>query len=98
MIVSIHPPTPTLTHSGKKKRDRSTGLAFVSLAELGIDLKATGLDMYGLTEDDDAKVDISTAIRLRKEMKRRKLETNYRSRLLKQAKADEDSCAVDMEN
>ena len=82
----------------ERKRDRSTGLGgYVSLAEIGIDLKYTGLDVYGLREGDDAKVDINTAIRLRKEMKRRKLETNYHNRLLK-ANAEEDGCPTDMEN
>ncbi|KAF4979426.1 hypothetical protein FZEAL_4369 [Fusarium zealandicum] len=54
------------------------GPGFVSLADLGIDLRHLGLDQYGLTEEDDAKVDIRTAMKLRKEMKRRKMETRSR--------------------
>ncbi|KAL2681212.1 hypothetical protein Neosp_008819 [[Neocosmospora] mangrovei] len=62
----------------ERARDMPHGPSFVSLAELGIDLKHLGLDQYGLTEEDDAKVDIHTAVKLRKEMRRRKMETSSR--------------------
>ncbi|KAI8715130.1 hypothetical protein NCS52_01020000 [Fusarium sp. LHS14.1] len=62
----------------ERARDMPHGPSFVSLAELGIDLKHLGLDQYGLTEEDDAKVDIHTAVKLRKEMRRRKMETTSR--------------------
>ncbi|KAJ4162958.1 hypothetical protein NW754_014379 [Fusarium falciforme] len=62
----------------ERARDMPHGPSFVSLADLGIDLRHLGLDQYGLTEDDDAKVDIHTAVKLRKEMRRRKMETQSR--------------------
>jgi hypothetical protein len=62
----------------ERARDMPHGPSFVSLAELGIDLRHLGLDQYGLTEEDDAKVDIHTAVKLRKEMRRRKMETQSR--------------------
>ncbi|RSM19823.1 hypothetical protein CDV31_001180 [Fusarium ambrosium] len=60
----------------ERARDMPHGPSFVSLAELGIDLRHLGLDQYGLTEEDDAKVDIHTAVKLRKEMRRRKMESS----------------------
>ncbi|KAJ4180933.1 hypothetical protein NW755_011468 [Fusarium falciforme] len=62
----------------ERARDMPHGPSFVSLADLGIDLRHLGLDQYGLTEEDDAKVDIHTAVKLRKEMRRRKMETQSR--------------------
>ncbi|KAF9781074.1 hypothetical protein IL306_014114 [Fusarium sp. DS 682] len=61
---------------------------FVSLADLGIDLREIGWDQYGLTEADDAKVDIQTAIKLRKAMEKRK----------KQPRVDDEGCAADVED
>jgi hypothetical protein len=60
----------------------------VSLADLGIDLREIGWDQYGLTEADDAKVDIQTAIKLRKAMEKRK----------KQQRVDDEGCAADVED
>ncbi|KAM0421501.1 hypothetical protein ACHAPT_010674 [Fusarium lateritium] len=79
----------------ERARDMPHGPSFVSLADLGIDLRQLGLDQYGLTEEDDAKVDIRTAVKLRKEMRRRKMETQNRRRTL--TYGDED-CAADVED
>lgn len=80
----------------ERARDMPQGPSFVSLADLGIDLRHLGLDQYGLTEEDDAKVDIHTAIKLRKEMRRRKMETKQ-SRRHTRSYADE-GCAADVED
>ncbi|KAM0189984.1 hypothetical protein ACHAPA_008479 [Fusarium lateritium] len=61
---------------------------FVSLADLGIDLRELGWDQYGLTEADDAKVDIHTAIKLSKAMKKRE----------RQRRKEEEVCAADTED
>ncbi|KAF4336528.1 hypothetical protein FBEOM_9609 [Fusarium beomiforme] len=68
--------------------DTPVAPGFVSLADLGIDLREIGWDQYGLTEEDDAKVDIQTAIKLRKAMEKRK----------KQQKVDDEGCAADVED
>ncbi|KAM5374214.1 hypothetical protein ACJZ2D_006674 [Fusarium nematophilum] len=81
--------------------DVSRGPSFVSLADLGIDLRHLGLDLYGLTEDDDAKVDIHTAMKLRKEMKRRKMETQSRRQtpqLYVGKRTEDDGCTADAED
>ncbi|KAF5019407.1 hypothetical protein F66182_8607 [Fusarium sp. NRRL 66182] len=70
------------------ENDIPPGPGFVSLAELGIDLRQLGLDQYGLTEEDDAKVDIQTAIKLRKAMKHKE----------RQQREDEEGCAADTED
>ncbi|KAF4436517.1 hypothetical protein F53441_13228 [Fusarium austroafricanum] len=67
--------------------DIPPGPGFVSLADLGIDLRQLGWDQYGLTEADDAKVDIQTAIKLRKAMKHRK-----------QRREDDEGCVADAED
>lgn len=61
----------------------------MSLADLGIDLREIGWDQYGLTEADDAKVDIQTAIKLRKAMEKRKKQ---------QQRVDDEGCAADVED
>ncbi|KAK2928258.1 hypothetical protein FoTM2_011120 [Fusarium oxysporum f. sp. vasinfectum] len=68
--------------------DTPVAPGFVSLADLGIDLREIGWDQYGLTEADDAKVDIQTAIKLRKAMEKRK----------KQQRVDDEGCAADVED
>ncbi|KAF4948054.1 hypothetical protein FGADI_9918 [Fusarium gaditjirri] len=68
--------------------DTPVAPGFVSLADLGIDLREIGWDQYGLTEADDAKVDIQTAIKLRKAMETRK----------KQQRVDDEGCAADVED
>ncbi|EMT69908.1 hypothetical protein FOC4_g10008349 [Fusarium odoratissimum] len=68
--------------------DTPAAPGFVSLADLGIDLREIGWDQYGLTEADDAKVDIQTAIKLRKAMEKRK----------KQQRVDDEGCAADVED
>ncbi|KAH6969436.1 hypothetical protein HG530_005508 [Fusarium avenaceum] len=68
--------------------DIPQGPGFVSLADLGIDLRELGWDQYGLTEADDAKVDMHTAMKLRKAMKKRE----------RQRRKDEEGCAADTED
>ena len=63
----------------------------MSLADLGIDLREIGWDQYGLTEADDAKVDIQTAIKLRKAMEMRKKQQQ-------QQRVDDEGCAADVED
>ncbi|RSL81167.1 hypothetical protein CDV31_017060 [Fusarium ambrosium] len=58
--------------------DMPYGPSFVSLADLDIDLRHPGLDQYGLTEEDDVKVDVHTAVKLRKEMQQRRMESRSR--------------------
>ncbi|KAJ4015378.1 hypothetical protein NW752_006839 [Fusarium irregulare] len=61
---------------------------FVSLADLGIDIRELGWDQFGLTEADDAKVDMQTAIKLRKAIKAKK----------QRQKEEEEACAADVED
>ncbi|KAJ4251979.1 hypothetical protein NW762_011280 [Fusarium torreyae] len=70
------------------ENDIPPGPSFVSLADLGIDLRQLGLDQYGLTEADDAKVDIQTAIKLRKAMKHRD----------RRRREEDEACAADTED
>ncbi|SCN85416.1 uncharacterized protein FFB20_07438 [Fusarium fujikuroi] len=70
--------------------DAPVAPGFVSLADLGIDLHEIGWDQYGLTEADDAKVDIQTAIKLRKAMEMRKKQ--------QQQRVDDEGCAADVED
>lgn len=70
------------------ENDIPQGPGFVSLADLGIDLRELGWDQYGLTEADDAKVDMQTAIKLSKAMKKRE----------RQRRKDEEGCAADTED
>ncbi|RGP80538.1 hypothetical protein FLONG3_1372 [Fusarium longipes] len=65
-----------------------TAPGFVSLADLGINLRDLGWDQLGLTDADDAKVDIQTAMKLRKAMKNKK----------RQQKEAEEACAADVED
>ncbi|KAF5539249.1 hypothetical protein FMEXI_8991 [Fusarium mexicanum] len=69
--------------------DAPVAPGFVSLADLGIDLREIGWDQYGLTEADDAKVDIQTAIKLRRAMEMRKKQ---------QQRIDDEGCAADVED
>ena len=62
----------------------------MSLADLGIDLREIGWDQYGLTEADDAKVDIQTAIKLRKAMEMRRKQ--------RQQRVEDEGCAADVED
>ncbi|KAH7179180.1 uncharacterized protein B0J16DRAFT_167396 [Fusarium flagelliforme] len=65
-----------------------TAPGFVSLADLGIDIRELGWDQFGLTEADDAKVDMQTAIKLRKAIKAKK----------QRQKEEEEACAADVED
>ncbi|KAL4728887.1 hypothetical protein ACLX1H_003289 [Fusarium chlamydosporum] len=65
-----------------------TAPGFVSLADLGIDIRELGWDQFGLTEADDAKVDMQTAIKLRKAMKNKK----------RRQREEEEACAADVED
>jgi hypothetical protein len=65
-----------------------TAPGFVSLADLGIDLRDLGWDQFGLTEADDAKVDMQTAMKLRKAMKNKK----------RRQREEEEACAADVED
>ncbi|KAF5564131.1 hypothetical protein FPANT_14194, partial [Fusarium pseudoanthophilum] len=69
--------------------DAPVAPGFVSLADLGIDLREIGWDQYGLTEADDAKVDIQTAIKLRRAMEMRKKQKE---------RVDDEGCAADVED
>ncbi|KAG5765176.1 hypothetical protein H9Q72_006758 [Fusarium xylarioides] len=69
--------------------DAPVAPGFVSLADLGIDLREIGWDQYGLTEADDAKVDIQTAIKLRKAMEMRKKQKE---------RVEDEGCAADVED
>ncbi|CAG7559996.1 unnamed protein product [Fusarium equiseti] len=65
-----------------------TAPGFVSLADLGIDIRELGWDQFGLTEADDAKVDMQTAIKLRKAINAKK----------QRQKEEEEACAADVED
>lgn len=69
--------------------DAPVAPGFVSLADLGIDLREIGWDQYGLTEADDAKVDIQTAIKLRRAMEMRKKQKE---------RVEDEGCAADVED
>jgi hypothetical protein len=61
---------------------------FVSLADLGINIRDLGWDQFGLTDADDAKVDMQTAMKLRRAMKNKK----------QQQKEEEEASAADVED
>ncbi|OBS20174.1 hypothetical protein FPOA_11896 [Fusarium poae] len=65
-----------------------TAPGFVSLADLGINIRDLGWDLLGLTDADDAKVDMQTAMKLRKAMKNKR----------RQQKEEEEACAADVED
>ncbi|KAF4998273.1 hypothetical protein FGRMN_3322 [Fusarium graminum] len=95
-----HTNTPRRTHLSPSSLDKDSdsdsfwesdvpqGPGFVSLADLGIDLRELGWDRLGLTEADDAKVDIKTAMKLSKAIKKRD----------RQRRKDEEGCAADTED
>jgi hypothetical protein len=93
--------TNTPRHTGKASLDQDsdsdwvddipsahTAPGFVSLADLGIDIRELGWDQFGLTEADDAKVDMQTAIKLRKAINAKK----------QRQKEEEEACAADVED
>ncbi|CAF3621352.1 unnamed protein product, partial [Fusarium graminearum] len=61
---------------------------FVSLADLGINIRDLGWDQFGLTDADDAKVDMQTALKIRRAMKNKR----------QQQKEEEEACAADVED